>query len=273
MNLFRLVLLLIPALFLQACQPAPQTGNDAPPPSAAAPEAAPAVMSAAERVADAPENASRSPEDMARDAARKPAEVLAFLGVEPGMTVLDQFASAGWYTEVLSSAVGPEGRVIAQNAPRMLEMREGANEKAISARLADGRLANVERLNADLGELGLEPESLDMAFTALNFHDYYYLMSPEMAANALAEIYAALKPGGVLGLVDHAGAPDGDNAKLHRIDPQIARDMAADAGFILEAESDLLGHPEDDLTLMVFDPTIRGKTDRFVLRLRKPEAS
>ncbi len=271
MQNLRIPLLLIGALALQACQPEPETpatSVSAPPPQAPAPP-----PSAPESLANAIAGiADRSPADAARDAGRRPAEVLAFLGVEPGMTVLDQYASGGWYTEVLSAAVGPTGRVIAQNAPRMLQMREGANEKAISARLADGRLGNVERLDKDLGDLGLAPESLDMAFTALNFHDYYYLMSPEAAAASLAEVYAALKPGGVLGIVDHYGAPDAENAKLHRIDPQIVRDMASEAGFVVEAQSDILEMPDDDLSKMVFDPEIRGKTSRFVLRLRKPAA-
>ena len=272
MSFLRLTSLLIAALAMQACQQGSETTPTDKAPAASMAALAPMKPepTAAETLAEALATASRSAEDKARDAGRKPADVLAFLGVKPGMTVLDEFASGGWYTEALSIAVGPTGRVIAQNAPRMLEMRDGANEKAISARLAGGRLANVERLNADLGQLGLEPASLDIAFTALNFHDFYYLMSPEAAAASLVEIYAALKPGGVLGLLDHSGAADGDNAKLHRIDPRIAKDMAADAGFIVEAESDLLRQPDDDLSTMVFDPSIRGKTDRFLLRLRKP---
>ena len=266
--------LLIMTLALQACQPEPEAPPPAEPEAEAAEPAAEVVQpapSTQEALASAIANIpGRSEEDAARDAGRKPAEVLAFLGLEPGMTVLDQYASGGWYTEVLSAAVGPTGRVIAQNSPRLLAMRDGAYEKAISARLADGRLANVERLDKALGELGLQADSLDMAFTALNFHDLYYLMSPEAAAAALAEVYAALKPSGVLGIIDHYGAPDGDNKSLHRIDPQIVRDMATQAGFVVEAESGILHHHSDDLSTMVFDPAVRGKTHRFVLRLRKP---
>ena len=267
-------LIFICALALSACQPDPEIADEG---VSVLPSTPPATVTPVPMAAEALANAiaalpNRSAEDAARDAGRKPAEVLAFVGLAPGMTVLDQFASGGWYTEVISAGVGPTGRVIAQNAPRMLEMRDGAYEKAIAARLADGRLANVERLDKDLGALNLPPESLDMAFTALNFHDLYYLMSPEVAAAALDEVHAALKPGGVFGIVDHYGAPDGDNAKLHRIDPTIVRDMARQAGFVVEAESSVLHDDGDDLTTMVFDPAIRGKTHRFVLRLRKPAA-
>ncbi len=92
---------------------------------------------------------NRSEEDRARDAGRKPFEVVAFIGIEPGMNVLDVMAASGWYTEVLSVAVGPEGHVTAQNTAGSLQRREGANEKAITARLADNRLPNVSRLNKE----------------------------------------------------------------------------------------------------------------------------
>ena len=98
-----------------------------------------------------------------------------------------------------------------------------------------------------------------------------YLVSPEAAAGALSVIYVALKPGGILGLIDHYGAPDAGNKTLHRIDPEIVRTMVTDAGFVIEAESGVLHHHSDDLTRMVFDPEIRGKTHRIVLRLRKPQ--
>ena len=114
---------------------------------------------------------ARSPEDQVRDAGRKPAEVLAWLGIGPGMTVMDLVASGGWYTEVLSIAVGPEGVVYAQNPPMIFNFRDGFYDKALSARLADDRLANVVRLDRDLPDTGLQPGSLDAAITALNFHD------------------------------------------------------------------------------------------------------
>lgn len=214
------------------------------------------------------DNPARAEADKGRDEARKPAEVLVFIGVEPGMTVLDIAASAGWYTEVLSVAVGEDGTVYSQNTLATLERRDGASDKALSARLADDRLPNVIRADGEIS--AIEPGSIDVAFTALNFHDTYNFAGAEAAAALLAEIYAVLKPGGVLGFIDHSGDPEQNNTKLHRIPKQIVMDLATASGFIVEAESDVLAHPEDDRTEMVFGE-IRGKTDRFVLKLRKPD--
>ncbi len=216
-------------------------------------------------------NTGRSEEDRARDAGRKPTEVVAFLGIKPGMTVMDLIASGGYYTEVLSVAVGPKGTVHAQNPKAFLEFRDGANDKALTARLADNRLANVKRLDREIADMGIAPGSLDAVITALNFHDVYNGGGPEAVAGMLAAISAALKPGGVLGVIDHAGNPDADNAKLHRIHEDLVVKAVTDAGFVVEAKSEVLRHSNDDHSLVVFDPAIRGKTDRFVLRLRKPE--
>lgn len=269
---FRMIGLMAAGLALLACQPAsdktPATEEaDAPP------EAVAVVVAPAERIAAAIAAISGRPADeVARDADRQPAEVLAFLGLEPGMTALDVMASGGWYSEVLSAAVGPSGKVIVQNPPSMLKFREGAADKALTARFADNRLSNVERIDADLADMGVAPGSVDFALTALNFHDIYYLISPEAAAAALEYIAAALKPGGVLGIVDHAGTADGDNKSLHRIDPQLVKGLIEQSPLVLEAESGILHHHSDDMTGMVFGPEIRGKTHRFIYRLRKPTA-
>jgi len=211
---------------------------------------------------------TRSAADRARDAGRKPAQVLEFLGLEPGMTVLDVMASGGWYTEVLSLAVGEDGTVIAHNVPMALQFRDGAYEKAISERLAGDRLPNVTRLNADFSELDLDNE-VDLAITALNLHDVYH-RGPEAAEAALRAVRKALKPGGVLGVIDHHGDPGKDNSSLHRMTREQAEEVARAAGFEIES-SDILRVPEDDHTRMVFDPAVRGKTDRFLLKLTKPE--
>ena len=214
---------------------------------------------------------SRAEEDRARDAGRKPAEVLAWLGIGPGMSVMDLVASGGWYTEVLSIAVGPEGTVYAQNPPAFLQFRDGFYDKAMAARLADDRLPNVVRLDKDVHATGLEPGSLDAAITALNFHDIYNppTGTPESAAAFLASVQALLKPGGVLGLIDHVGDPDKDNASLHRLDVAAALPVIEAAGFVM-TESDLLRNPDDDHSAMVFQPDIRGKTDRVLYKLVKP---
>lgn len=221
-----------------------------------------------EAIGSAIDDPQRKAEDKERDASRKPAEVLAFLGVEPGMTVLDVMASGGWYTEVLSFAVGENGTVYAQNTPAFLQFRDGTYEKAISERLDGDRLDNVTRLNKDFDDLGLDNE-VDVAITALNFHDIYN-RNPDAAVEMLKGIKQALKPGGVLGLIDHVGKPDADNASLHRMTKAEAIDTARQAGFDV-SESELLANSEDDHSKMVFTPEIAGKTDRFLLKLRKPQ--
>lgn len=213
----------------------------------------------------------RSDEDKVRDEQRKPAQVLTFLGLRTGDTVLDIWASGGWYTEVMSIAVGPEGKVYAQNSAAVLNWRDGYYDKLISERLADDRLPNVERIDASVADAEITPGSIDFAFTALNFHDIYNRQGKEDAIEFLAAVFEVLKPGGTLGLIDHVGNAEADNLSLHRIEPSLVDEAAIAAGFIIEAKSDLLAHPEDDHTRGVFDPTLRGDTDRFILRLRKPE--
>ena len=233
--------------------------------------ASPAALAApGSALAEKLSSGERSAADKARDAGRRPAEVLAFLGVEPGMTVVDLIAAGGWYTEVLSAAVGPQGKVHAQNNAYVLQFRDGANEKAITARLAGGRLPNVERLDREVSDLGVAPGSIDLALTALNFHDVYHGRGKDAAAGFLAAVHAILRPGGVLGIIDHVGQPGADNEKLHRIDPARVEEVIEGSGFVLEARSDALANPADDLSRMVFDESVRGKTARFVFRLRKP---
>lgn len=211
----------------------------------------------------------RSPEDKARDAGRQPAAVIEFLGIEAGMKVMDLIAAGGYYTAVLSEAVGPQGRVYAQNGDFVLKIRDGANDKAMTARLANGRLPNVERLDREIKDLNFDG-TLDAVLTALNFHDIYNGGSADAASEMLLTILKSLRPGGVLGLIDHAGNPKAENEKLHRIDEAKVVEAAEAAGFVVEASSDILRHPEDDRTQFVFAKGLRGATDRFVLRLRKP---
>lgn len=242
-------------------------------PAADEPMDEPAAESMAEPAADLRTqlaSESRPAEDRARDAGRKPADVIEFLGIEPGMRVMDVIAAGGYYTEVLSLAVGPEGEVVAHNPPGLLERRDGAMEKQLSARLADDRLPNVTRLNVNLGEFPAETGNFDAAITALNFHDIYNRNGPEAAQGALQTIYNVLKPGGVLGIIDHVGIAGADNAELHRVEKEKAIEAARAAGFEIEEESALLSNAADDHTQSVFTEGIRGETDRFALKLRKP---
>jgi len=216
---------------------------------------------------------SRPVADKMRDAGRKPAAVMEFLGVEPGMTAIDIIASGGYYTDVLAEAVGPEGKVYAQNIAFVLQIRDGVNEKAMAARLAGNRLPNVVRLDRELEDLGLEPGTVDFAFSALNFHDILDGRGPEAAATVLRAIHVVLTDDGVFGLVDHAGDPgkenEARNKELHRIDEVRVIEAAEAAGFVVEATSDVLRNPADDRSSIVFAEGTRGRTDRFVLKLRK----
>ncbi len=213
---------------------------------------------------------SRAEADRQRDAGRQPAAVIAFLGIDPGMSVIDIYAASGYYTEVLSLAVGPEGHVAAQNPAFILEMREGVNEKALSDRLANDRLPNVSRLDKELTDISMADGPFDAAITALNFHDIYNNSGEEGATAVLTLIYAALKPGGVFGVIDHEGAEGNDNKALHRVQKADAMRVAEAAGFTVEGESDLLHSDADDMSQGVFAEGLRGKTSRFVLKLRKP---
>lgn len=207
--------------------------------------------------------------DQERDAQRRPGRVLSFFGVEAGNTALDLYASSGYYTEVLSTAVGPTGRVLAQNDAYTREAREGALIRELDARVESGRIPNVERLDRELDDLGLEAGSVDFALTALNFHDVHNTLGEEAVMNFLAEVHRVLKPDGVFGIVDHVGHPGVDNAKLHRIPERTVVRAVREAGFIVDGRSSVLHREWDDGSESVFAKSVSGKTNRFVLRLRK----
>lgn len=222
-------------------------------------------------LSDTLSNAAGRPQaDKDRDPQRKPAQVLDFLGVEAGMTALDLVAAGGYYTEVLSHAVGPNGKVYMQNAPSALTGQRGeATAAAIDARLANHRLANVERLNRSPDDLGLPDNSVDVAVIALEFHEFYRSDNADAALDFLAELRRVLKVGGVLGIIDHAGYPVYDNGPMHRaLEADVVRD-AQQAGFFVAGSSPILRNINDDRSKIVFDPSIRGETDRFVLKLIK----
>ena len=157
------------------------------------------------------------------------------------------------------------------NAAFVLQMRDGANDKAMSARLANDRLPNVSRLNKEIADLAPEDGPFDAAFTALNLHDIYNRGGEAAAVGTMTAIYDTLKPGGVFGVIDHQGLEGQDNAELHRMLKADAIRVAEAAGFMLEAESDILHSDIDDMTQHMRAEGIRGYTNRFVLRLRKPE--
>ncbi|HEY3517619.1 MAG TPA: SAM-dependent methyltransferase, partial [Gammaproteobacteria bacterium] len=219
---------------------------------------------------------SRSDEDRARDATSKPAEVLAFFGVAPGMTVLDLNAATGWYTEIIARVVGPNGHVIAHNHPGARTTLAAAD---FEARYGDNRLPNVEQLFVRHNDVHLPPRSVDVVLMSMVYHDTYWHRDgvdwgPIDRQALLESVFTALKPGGIVGVVDHYAAAGRDPFEsvvaVHRIDPAFVRRDFAAAGFERDGESDVLRNPGDDYSLSVFDPAVVGRTDRFVLRFRKP---
>jgi predicted methyltransferase len=212
---------------------------------------------------DALASSERPSGDKLRDAARRPKEVLEFVGIGDSMTVLDVAASTGWYTEVLAAAVGPDGRVIAHNT----EGRRDRSEPGIAPKAE--RLGNVTLLFADFGSMGLDGE-VDAALTALNFHDLHN-RGAEAVALFLGDVYKALKPGGVFAVIDHEGSAGQDNKSLHRIESAAAAAALEQAGFVVEGVSDILDNPADDHSLHMRDESLQRNTDRFLIRARKPE--
>ncbi len=244
-------------------------------PVARAADPADAAVASSAAVAAAIASPDRPKADLERDATAKSREVLAFLGVMPGMRVADMFSAGGYYTELLARTVGVKGQVIAYNNPPYAKFAE----KGIATRYADGRLGNVRQVTAEVDELQLPPGSLDGALFVMSFHDAYWrpadgTWNRTEPAEMLKRLHAALKPGGVVVVQDHVAKAGGDTAKvvdeLHRIDPAVVRAEFERAGFAFDGESTVLAHPDDDHTRLVFDEAIRGKTDQFVYRFRKP---
>jgi predicted methyltransferase len=212
-------------------------------------------------------DSGRPAADQARDQNRKPAETLAFAGVKPGDQVADLLPGSGYFTRLFAKAVGAKGHVYAvwpQGAPA----ERTAAAKAIAA---DPAYGNVTELEQPLPQLKV-PAPLDLVWTSQNYHDLHNIPGLDVAAVNKA-IFDALKPGGVYIVLDHtAAAGSGGTATntLHRIDPETVKAEVLAAGFTLAGSSDLLHNPADDHTLKVFDPAVRGKTDQFILKFRKP---
>jgi predicted methyltransferase len=217
-------------------------------------------------------NPDRLAADRERDPSSKPAEVLEFLGVAPGMRVLDMNAATGYYAELLARVVGPTGHVIAHNHPGALATLA---RESFERRYAGNRLPNAEQLFAAHNDLALPAASLDAVLMSMVYHDTYWHdpsvdWGPVDQHALLESLYRALAPGGIVGVIDHHAAPGTDpreSAKAtHRIDAAVVRADFAAAGFTLEAESDALRNPADLRSRSVFDDAVRGRTDRFIMR-------
>ena len=210
------------------------------------------------------ESPARSADTKARDANRKPAELLVLSGVKPGDKVVE-FASFGQYfTAMLSDIAGPKGQVLMYDLP-YTEARSGEASRAFTAAHPNSTYTLINYNNMEL------PQGVDVVFNVLYYHDLPLNDIDTAALNA--KIFKALKPGGVFFIVDHnaeAGSGKRDIKKLHRIDPAVIREEVKAAGFELVTESKLLSNPADDHTQMPFGKDIRGITDQTVFKFRKP---
>jgi predicted methyltransferase len=205
-------------------------------------------------------DASRPAADKERDAARKPAEMLEFAGVKPGDKVAELLPGGGYFTRVISAAVGPTGKVYTA-------VQAADVEKATAA-----ASANVTPIPLSAAAFKT-PEPVDLIFTAQNYHDFHLKRLNLDVAAVNKALYDSVKPGGTLVIIDHAavpGAPVEVADTLHRIDPAIVRREVEAAGFKFDGESNAIRNPADPKTTAVFDPSIRGKTDQFVYRFKKP---
>lgn len=231
--------------------------------------AEPANVAAA--VANVP---ARSEANLKLDENRKPAELLAFLGLERGMRVIDMFGANRYWAEIIGPAIGSEGQLIVWQPTQFINDQR----KAEFAEFA-GKAGNAALIHSAFEDPRIGTDTYDFMIMNLDYHDVYWENAerkiPRMDPGAwLKQLYAAMKPGAVVGIIDHAANPGGDTRevveKLHRIDPAVVRADFERAGFLLEAESQLLRNPADDRNTNVFDDAIRGRTDRFAFKFRKP---
>jgi predicted methyltransferase len=220
-----------------------------------------------DNIAAAVADPGRPATDTARDADRKPGESLAFAGVKTGSNVVDFVPGGGYFTRILSKAVGPKGHVTALSLTGSPD-KYVAPSKAIAA---DPAYSNVTAAVQKVTDL--PAGSVDLFWTAQNYHDLHNVTDADVAALDKS-IFVALKPGGTFLVIDNADAAGTgfkDTNTLHRIDVDAVKKEVESAGFVLAAQSDLLKNPSDPHTAVVFDPSIRGKTDQFMLKFEKPK--
>lgn len=208
----------------------------------------------------------------ADDSRRYPAEIVAFSSAKPGDKVFELIPGTGYWTRVLSKVVGPTGHVYA-TWPQQYARYSVGNVQSLQAMAKTPHYPNVTVQILPTPELKA-PEPVDVVFTSMNYHDYPAEFMGSLNPSVLNKaVYAMLKPGGMYIVIDHKGAPGTtieQTAKLHRIDPALVRKDVEAAGFQFAGETDVLHRTDDDPKLEVFDPKVRGHTDKFALRFRKP---
>lgn len=215
---------------------------------------------------------SRPADDLKDDAARKPAEVLAFAGLRPGDTVVEMEGGRGWFSFLISKAIGPEGKLIVQYPPEF-----AYGDPAYKARVDGGQLPNATITKTHFDKLEAADGSVDKVLWILGPHEVWFTPKDTQGlgdpAKSFAEIARVLKPGGEFIAMDHAavaGTPAKTSAQtLHRIDPAHVLEAAKTAGLVYVEKSDILANPEDDRTKSPFAPDLRRHTDQFLFRFRK----
>lgn len=239
-----------------------------------APGATAEVAVAADPIAAAVADPARTADNVKLDEGRKPAEVLRFFGLRPGMNVIDMFGANRYWAEIIAPTVGPYGSVVVWQPTQFINDKRRGEFAAFAA-----RQPNVALISSPFEQPLLGSNRYDFMIMNLDYHDVYWQSAerkiPQMNPDEwLKGIYAAMKPGAVVGIIDHIAPPNSDTRatveKLHRIDPAVVKADFERAGFVLDEQSDVLRNPADDHSLNVFDEKIRGKTDRFVFRFRKP---
>lgn len=227
----------------------------------------PPVTAASAHIAAAVADSARPAADTERDANRKPAEMLAFAEVRPGDRVGELIPGGGYMTRILAKAVGPTGKVYLFSGPP----RQAGQAQPFQGILDDkANYGNTAFIQTDFTTLAA-PEPLDLVWTSQNYHDLHNPGRNIDINVANKAVYNALKPGGLYVVLDHQSARGVEfDAQLHRIDMAKVKSEVLAAGFEFVAESQALDNPADDGTKGVFDPAIRGKTDQFILKFRKP---
>lgn len=223
----------------------------------------------ADPVAAAIADTTRPPDDVARDAARKPAVLLAFADVKPGMAVVDWVPGGGYFTRLFADVVGDEGKVYAWVPAELKDKYDlGKSAEAIAIQHRNV-LAVIEPMLATTSI-----RDADIVWTSQNYHDLHTKGFGDVDTLAFnKQVFDMLKPGGYYIVVDHRaaeGAPVDVAESLHRIDPAIVKREVEAAGFVFDSESVALANPADDHTLNVFDEKVRGHTDQFVYKFKKP---
>ena len=197
--------------------------------------------------------------------------MLAFAEVKRGQAIADFMPGTGYFTRLFSNAAGPRGKVYAATPQVLLD---AVAKDGVPPSITSGpERGNVHDVVARGDDLGVPAATLDLVWTSRNYHDIHIWSGADGAEALDKAVYAALKARGVFVVLDHSGAKDLDDAgmtALHRIDEDRVKREVVAAGFVLEAESDVLRNPADPRTMRVFDPSLRGKTDQFVLRFSKP---